>query len=120
MKFNRLNRRDLITLLGGGAAAWPLSARAQQAGKVARVGFLGAASPSGYARQVEEFRLGLREFGYIEGTNIVIAYRWAEGNYERLPELAVELIRSNPDVIVTHGTPGTLANSARSAPRSVA
>jgi putative tryptophan/tyrosine transport system substrate-binding protein len=104
-----VRRRQFITLLGGATAAWPLAARAQQTGKIARVGFLGAASPSGYARQVEEFRLGLREFGYIEGTNIVIAYRWAEGNYERLPELAVELIRSNPDVIVTHGTPGTLA-----------
>jgi putative ABC transport system substrate-binding protein len=103
-----VNRRAFITLLGG-VAAWPLAARAQQAGKTARIGFLGAASASGYARQVEGFRSGLRDLGYIEGTNIIIAYRWAEGNYARLPELAAELIRSKVDVILTHGTPGALA-----------
>jgi ABC transporter substrate binding protein len=103
-----MRRRHFITLLGG-AAAWPLAARAQQLGKVARIGFLGAASASGYASQVEGFRLGLRDLGYIEGRNIVIEYRWAEGKYERLPELAADLIRSDVDVIVTHGTPGSLA-----------
>jgi len=104
-----MRRREFITLVAGGLAVWPLAARAQQSGKVSRIGFLGAASASGYARQVEGFRSGLHELGYIEGINIVIAYRWAEGNYARLPELAAELIRSNVDVIVTHGTPGTLA-----------
>jgi putative tryptophan/tyrosine transport system substrate-binding protein len=104
-----LRRREVIGLLGGTAVAWPLAARGQQSGKVAQIGFLGAASASAYARQVEGFRSGLRELGYVEGSNIVIAYRWAEGNYERLPELAAELVRSNVDVIVTHGTPGTLA-----------
>ena len=104
-----MRRREFIGLLGGAAAFWPLAARAQQLGKVARIGFLGAASASGYATQVEGFRLGLRDLGYIEGTNIVIDYRWAEGKYERLPELAADLIRSGVDVIVTHGTPGSLA-----------
>ena len=104
-----MRRRAFITLAGGVAAAWPLAARAQQAGKIARIGFLGAASASAYARQVEGFRLGLHDLGYIEGTNTVIAYRWAEGNYARLPELAADLIRSNVDVIVTHGAPATLA-----------
>jgi putative ABC transport system substrate-binding protein len=104
-----MKRRDFISLFGGAAATWPLAARAQQRGKVARVGFLGAASATAYARQVEGFRSGLRDLGYVEGTNIVIDYRWAEGKYERLPELAADLIRSGADVIVTHGTPGSLA-----------
>jgi putative tryptophan/tyrosine transport system substrate-binding protein len=104
-----IGRREFITLLGSAAAAWPLAARGQQSGKVAQIGFLGAASASAYARQVEGFRSGLLDLGYVEGSNIVIAYRWAEGNYERLPELAAELVRSNVDVIVTHGTPGALA-----------
>jgi putative ABC transport system substrate-binding protein len=104
-----IRRREFIFTLGGAAAAWPLAARAQQLGKVPRIGFLGAASASGYARQLEGFRLGLRDLGYVEGTNIVIEYRWAQGKYEHLRELAAELIRSNVDVIVTHGTPGALA-----------
>src|SRR6516164_4335076 len=103
-----MRRRRFITLLGS-AAAWPLAARAQQANKVPRIGFLGAASPSTFASRLEGIRLGLRDFGYAEGTNITIEYRWAEGRYERLPELAAELVRSNVDLIVTHGTPGTLA-----------
>jgi putative tryptophan/tyrosine transport system substrate-binding protein len=104
-----IGRRKFLATLGGAAAAWPLSARAQQPKKVPRIGFLGAASASGYARQLEGFRLGLRDLGYVEGTNIVIEYRWAQGKYEHLRELAAELIRSNVDVIVTHGTPGALA-----------
>jgi putative tryptophan/tyrosine transport system substrate-binding protein len=104
-----LQRREFITLLGGAAAAWPLAARAQQPGKIPRIGFLGAQSADSYASQLEGFRLGLRDLGYVEGTTIVIEYRWAEGKYERLRELVAELIRSNVDVIVTHGTPGALA-----------
>jgi hypothetical protein len=96
-----MKRRAFITLLGG-AAVWPLAARAQQPGKFARIGFLGAASASGYASQVEGFRLGLRDLGYIEGTNIVMDYRRPEGKYERLSELAADLIRANAHVIVTH------------------
>jgi putative ABC transport system substrate-binding protein len=103
-----MRRRQLITLIGG-AVAWPLAARAQQAGKVPRIGFLGMTSPSTLAARMEALRLGLRDFGYIEGTNITIEYRWAEGHYGRLPELAAELVRSNVDLIITHGTPGTLA-----------
>jgi putative ABC transport system substrate-binding protein len=99
---------------------WPRSrgrsrSRAQQVAKVVRIGFLCAASASGYARQVDGFRLGLRELGYIEGTNTTIVYRWAQGDYERLPQLATELVRSNVDVIVTHGTPATLAAKQASA-----
>jgi putative ABC transport system substrate-binding protein len=103
-----MRRRQFITLLGA-AAAWPLAARAEQAGKVARIGFLGGTSEPGFAMQIERFRTGLRELGYVEGTNIIIEYRWAEDKYDRLPELAAELVRSNVDVIVTHGTPGSLA-----------
>src|SRR5215470_6060495 len=108
MQFDQLKRREFITLLGG-AAAWPLAARAQQPGKVPRIGFLGMASPSTFAPRLEGIRLGLRDFGYIEGTNITIEYRWAQGHYERLPELAAELVRFKVDLILTHGTPGSLA-----------
>jgi putative ABC transport system substrate-binding protein len=104
-----VKRREFITLLGGAATAWPLAARAQQPGKVPRIGFLGMASPSTFASRLEAFRLGLRDFGYIEGTTVNIEYRWAEGRYERLPGLAAELVRSKVDLIVTHGTPGSLA-----------
>jgi putative ABC transport system substrate-binding protein len=95
-------RKFLATLLGGAAAAWPLAARAQQTGKVARVGFLGAASAAGYTNQLAGFRAGLRDLGYVEGTNVVIDDRWAQGHYERLPGLVADLVRSNVDVIVTH------------------
>jgi putative tryptophan/tyrosine transport system substrate-binding protein len=100
------NRREFITLLGG-TAAWPLAARAQQAGKVHRIGFLGSATAAGSAKAVESLRAGLREFGYVEGTNIDVEFRWAEGIYDRLPHLVAELIAANVDVLITHGTPGT-------------
>jgi ABC-type uncharacterized transport system substrate-binding protein len=102
-----VKRRDFITLLGGATAAWPIAARAQQAGKMHRIGFLGSATPTGSAKAVESLRTGLREFGYVEGTNIGIDFRWAEGNYDRLPPLVAELIQTNLDVLITHGTPGT-------------
>ena len=104
-----MRRREFIKLVGVAAAAWPLSARAQQAHKLARIGFLGAASATGFANQLRAFRQGLADLGYIEGATIVIEYRWADDKIARLPELAVELVRSNVDVIVTHGTPGILA-----------
>ena len=103
-----VRRRHFIAMLGG-AAAWPLPARAQQPHRVARIGFLGAASATGFANQLSGFRQGLADLGYIESTTIVIEYRWALGQIARLPELAAELVRSNVDVIVTHGTPGILA-----------
>jgi putative ABC transport system substrate-binding protein len=103
-----VRRRDFITLLGG-AAAWPLAARAQQPAKIVRIGFLGATTAAAYATQLDGFRLGLRDLGYIEGKNIVIEFRWAEGKYERLQKFARDLIEHKVDVVVTHGTPGTLA-----------
>ena len=87
----------------------PLVAEAQTAGKVYRIGFLGAASARQYSAQVDAMRRGLRDLGYIEGRNLTIDYRWANGRYERLDPLAVELVRLKVDVIVTHGTPGSQA-----------
>ena len=108
-----MRRRAFITLLGGAATApllaWPLAARAQQPGKISRIGFLGLVSASSHAPRIAAFRAGLRDLGYVEGTNIVIEFRWAEGNYDRLPALAAELVRRNVDVIVTHAAPGALA-----------
>src|SRR6266581_4228586 len=98
-----MRRREFITLLGGAAAWPPLAARAQQAGKVHRIGFLGSATAAGSAKTVESLRTGLREFGYVEGTNIGFEFRWAEGNYARLPHLVAELIATNIDVLITHG-----------------
>ena len=103
-----MNRRTFITTTALSLFAAPLAAEAQ-AGKVYRIGFLGAASLSQYASQVDGMRLGLRELGYAEGRNVVIEYRWAGGQYERLPDLAAELVRLKVDLIVTHGTPGAQA-----------
>ena len=103
-----MKRREFITLFGG-AAVWPLAAHAQQPGKMARIGFLGSATAAGSAESVEALRAGLRDFGHVEGSNIVIEFRWAEGKYDRLSDLVAELIRLNVEVIVTHGTPGTRA-----------
>ena len=103
------NRRKLLVALGVGALAAPLTSFAQQKGKVWRIGFLGTATASGFERRVEALRAGLRDLGYVEGKNLAIEFRWAEGNYERLPELAAELVRLKVDVIVTHGNLGTRA-----------
>jgi putative ABC transport system substrate-binding protein len=100
----------LIVTLVFALIAVPLAADAQQpADKVHRIGFLGSATSAGYARQLEALRQGLRDLGYVEGKNFVIDYRWAEGKYDRLPELAAELVRLKVDLIVTHGTPGSRA-----------
>ena len=99
----KLARRAFIaslTLSAIGASAY---ARAQQAPRVYRIGVLGVASPVTYARQVEALRRGLRELGYVEGKNVALEFRWAESNAARLPELAAELVRMNPDVLVTSG-----------------
>jgi putative tryptophan/tyrosine transport system substrate-binding protein len=96
-----VNRREFISLLGGAACAWPLASRAQQTGKRSRVGYLGTSSPSLERQLVDAFRQRLRELGHVEGENIAIEYRWAEGQDDRLPSLAAELVCLQPDVIVT-------------------
>jgi putative ABC transport system substrate-binding protein len=104
-----VSRREFITLIGG-AAAWPLAAGAQQpTGKVYRIGFLGNSTAALEANLVGPLHEGLRDLGYEEGRNIAIEYRWAEGKYERFPALIAELIASKVDVIVTAGTPASLA-----------
>jgi putative ABC transport system substrate-binding protein len=103
-----MRRREFITLLGG-AATWPLAARAQQRAKVAHVGYLGLVSASWHTPRITAFRAGLRDLGYAEGKDIVIEFRWAEGRYDQLPALAAELVRLNVDVIVTHTVPGAIA-----------
>src|SRR5262245_47919913 len=101
-----MRRREFITVLGG-AAAWPVAVRAQQLSEVRRLGFLGSATAAGSAKAVQSLRTGLRELGYVEGTNIAIEFRWAEGNYDRLSQLVAEIIATNVEVLITHGTPGT-------------
>ena len=104
-----LRRRDFITIVGGAAAAWPLAARAQPSVKSYRIGFLGGTSYAEYWRLVDALRMGLRQLGYEEGKNIITEYRWAEGRYDRLTELAAELVNLNVNVIVAPGTPSAQA-----------
>jgi hypothetical protein len=103
-----MRRREFITLLGGTAAAWPLAARAQQAGKLPTIGFLGA-TPSFESQRVAAFVQQLRELAWVDGRNVAIEYRWAEGRPERVSEIAAEFVRIRVDVIVTVGTPPALA-----------
>ncbi len=103
-----MKRREFITLLGGAAAAWPLATRAQQP-KVWRIGMLETISAELNAANLSAFRRGLRELGYVEGRNLVLDYRSAEGDAKRFPGLAAELIHLNVDLIVTRGTPAVLA-----------
>jgi putative tryptophan/tyrosine transport system substrate-binding protein len=88
-----VNRREFITLLGGAAAARPIVARAQTAGKIPRVGFMGNSTAALEANLIKPFRDGFRELGYQDGRNIELVFRWAEGKYERFPALVAELRR---------------------------
>ena len=106
----------LVVVLAVSLALAPL-AEAQSARQVWRLGYLGTSSPALEPNLVNAFRQGLREFGHIEGQDIVIEYRWAEGKYDRFPELAAELVRLKVDVILTAGTPGALA--AKQATRTI-
>jgi putative ABC transport system substrate-binding protein len=98
------NRRKLVIALGAGALAAPFGSFAQQQGKVWRIGLLSSENPSGYMTRIEALRAGLRDFGYEEGKNLVIEFRWADGKLERLPGLAAELVRLNVDFLVTHAS----------------
>jgi putative ABC transport system substrate-binding protein len=107
-----IRRRDFVILLGGSSsAAWALAARAQQPAMPV-VGFLGSASPEAYARRLRAFHQALKETGYVEGQNVEVEYRWAEGQYDRLPALAADLVRRQVAVIIAAGAQATLAVKA--------
>ena len=103
-----MRRREFISLVGGVAATWPLAVRAQQAERKPVVGFLNAAIADHYTKFTNEFRRGLREMGFVEGQNVTVEYRWAEGHYERLPDLAADLISRRVAVIAATSTPAAL------------
>jgi putative tryptophan/tyrosine transport system substrate-binding protein len=100
-----MRRRDFITLLSGGVAAWPLGALAQESGKIWRMGFIA----QGYERFYDALFEGLRELGYAEGRNLLVERRYAEGHAERFPEFAAEMVRLKVDIIVVSTTPAALA-----------
>src|SRR5262249_7443044 len=102
--------REVITRLGGAAAAWPLAARAQQPGKLPTIGFLGPNTRSAASEWVVALVQRLRELGWMEGRNITLEYRWAEGREERFPEIAAELVRLKVELIVTSGTQAVMAS----------
>ncbi len=112
MQWNHLQRREFLTLIGG-AAAWPLTARAQQ-GKLATIGVLGTATPSAWGPWIAAFVQRLRELGWIEGRTVAIEYRWAEGRVDRYAELAADLVKHKVDVLFTAGSAAPAAKRATS------
>src|SRR5262252_10018859 len=100
---SHIERRKFLVTLGGAAAAWPFAARAQQAGKLPTIGYLGASTPSFDTQRVGAFVQRLRELGWIESRTIAIEYRWSEGRTERYAEIAAEFVRLKVDVIVATG-----------------
>jgi ABC-type uncharacterized transport system substrate-binding protein len=107
-----VRRRELITLLSGAVASWPLAVRAQQRGKLPAIGFLGAATASAWEPWTAAFVQRLRELGWIEGRNLAIEYHWAEGRSERFEEIATEFIRLKVDVIFTGGNAAVAVKQA--------
>ena len=102
-------RRELITLLGGAAAAWPLAARGQQGGKLPTIGFLGPSAPSVARDRIAAFEQRLSELDWLNGRTVLIEYRWAEGNTQRFAEIAAEFVRLNVNVLATWGTATAVA-----------
>jgi putative ABC transport system substrate-binding protein len=111
-----MRRREFICLISGGAAVWPVVARAQQPAKIARIGWLGLGPAAAQSRRVKALRAGLRDLGFVEGKNIVIEFRWAD-TVDQLPELAAELVRMKVDVIFASSS--TMVEPARQATKTI-